>query len=508
MSFFNSRDNSADGWKDKYFKLLDSQEQAETQHKANEELLCKTIVRFSLAVKGLNPALDPHLERIRRLLKSGLNSEQLQQELQAFSNALMALEDVPNRAQADAGLLFDFLERHYPNRLPDLERIQERYQRQEFINHQGLFAALAESLTDALSGTPDIFAEELAIADTKTISAQLVRLLDNADLPESFLDDAKQLKTRLQSGQALGPVLDDAVTLLLAVKKHMDVEQQELANFLSKLTEELAELGLMASGANMINEDAAKKRSLFDRDVTAQMADLQKKSATATQLEPLKQLIGIRLAGISQQIHANAIQEQVERDKAQKEMRGLMQKVRDMESETLELQSRLEMALRRATRDPLTNLPNRMALEDRLTDEIARSRRHGSPLSMAIWDIDFFKNINDSYGHKSGDKALIIIAKLLSSQCRATDFVSRFGGEEFVMLLPETDAASALILADKIRETVQNCGFMANGNKVSITLSCGIASYIEGDGSESLFERADSALYKAKQSGRNQCVVA
>jgi diguanylate cyclase len=335
----------------------------------------------------------------------------------------------------------------------------------------------------------------------------MIRLLENADLPDLFVDDAKQLKVRLQSGQALGPVFDDAVSLLLSIKKHMEVEQQDMADFLATLTEELAELGLKTSGVNIANEDALKKRVSLDKEVAAQMADLQKKSATATQLEPLKQLVSIRLHSINQQLQSHTLQEQVERDRSQRELRSLLQQIRDMESETIELQSRLDMAQRRATRDPLTGLPNRLAFDERLSDEIARARRYGALLTLAVWDIDFFKNINDMYGHKSGDKALAIIAKLLSRYCREADFLARFGGEEFVMLLPETDAETALQVVDKLRETVEKSGFNANGDRVTITLSCGLTQYVEGDNNESLFVRADGALYQAKRNGRNQCIL-
>lgn len=506
MSFFKTKDDNPSDWKDKYSKLLDRQEQSEKQYKSNEDLLCKTIVRFALAVKGFNKTLDPHLDRIRSLLKTGLQSEQLQNELQVFSNALMALEDTPSANQLDASLLFDFLTRQYPGRQDALERIHQQYRNHEFINYQRLFLALAELIDDKAPGNND-FAAELAIADSKAISQHLVRLLDCADLPDTFVDEVRQLKIRLQSGQALGPVFDDAVNLLLAINKHMELEQQELADFLATLTEDLAELGLKVSGVNIAADDAIKRRNLLDKDVTAQMADLQKKSASATQLEPLKQLISIRLASISQQINMQNLQEQEERERVQRELRGLGQKVRDMESETVDLKARLDVAQQRATRDALTNLPNRLAFDDRLADEVARCRRHANPLSMAIWDIDFFKNINDTYGHKSGDKALTIIAKLLSRHCRKSDFLARFGGEEFVMLLPNTDAQAALLVVDKLRHIVEQSGFNANGQRVPITLSCGVTEYIEGDTNESIFERADGALYKAKQNGRNNCVL-
>lgn len=508
MSLFNNKDASSD-WKNKYFKLLDSQEQLEKDHKINEDLLCKTIIRFALAVKGLNKELDPHLSRIRNLLKGGLNSHQLRKELEAFSSALMMLEENPVSRYLDASLLFEFLCKNYPCHKLELEEIQNKYLRHEFKNVQGLFFVLLELINDNEQKSRD-FALELPAADLPVIRAHLIRLLDCAEIPESFLEEAEQIKTRLQAetdAQSLGLILDDIVYLLLAIKKNLDQEQVEMAEFLSKLTEQLAELAIKATGVNTATENATKKRNLLDQTVSDEMADLQNKSATATQLEPLKQLIYSRLASISQQIQAHNQQEKIEREALQLDLKAMAQKMRELESESVELQSKLDVAQHKATRDPLTHLPNRLAFEDRLSDEMARWRRHGLPLSMVIWDIDFFKKINDSYGHKSGDKALIVIAQLLAKQCRQTDFVARVGGEEFVMLLPETDAPTALDVANKLREAVGKASFRAAGDKVSITLSCGISQMLETDSKESIFERADKALYIAKQNGRNQCVV-
>lgn len=507
MSFFKTRDDSPVKWKEKYFDLLDSQEKFEKEHKASQDLLCKTIIRLALAAKGFSKTLDPHLDRIRDLLKAGIKSQQLRAELEVFSNALAAMDDYVIHGRLDATLLFDFLSAHFPDYVTELRKINRRYDTGEFITPQRLFLALAEILADKQSKTDD-FASELALADTRAISQHLLRLLENAELPLAFLEQGNNLKLRLQSCQPLGPIFEDAVNLLLSIKKHLQLEQREMADFLSTLTEELAAIGLITAGANIAAEDAEKKRHSLDRDLASQMADLQKKSASATQLEPLKQLVSIRLQGINQQLQSYALQEQVERDKTQREFRNLLQKIRDMESETNELQSRLDAAQRRATRDPLTNLPNRLAFDERLSNEMARSQRYGSTLVLAVWDIDFFKNINDTYGHKSGDKALVVIAKLLSKHCREADFVARFGGEEFVMLLPETTLQAALKMADNLRKNIEKSSFHANGDRISITLSCGLTQYTQGDDNESLFIRADGALYQAKQNGRNQCIAA
>ncbi|PPD34517.1 MAG: diguanylate cyclase [Methylomonas sp.] len=508
MSFFKTKDEHPDKWKDKYFDLLDSQEQFEKEYKINQDLLCKTIIRFALATRGFNTSLDPHLDRIRELLKSGLKSQSLRHELEVFSNALVAIEDHPVTCHLDSALLFDYLGHVYPKHSSELKNIHARYEKREFINPQRLFLTLSELLeSDNQPILNTDFSFELALAESKAISQQMMHLLENADLPVIFVEDGNQLKLRLQSGHSLASVFEDSVSLLLTIKRHMLDEQHETADFLSRLTEQLAELGLTAAGVNIAAEDAEKKRCILDRDVAAQMADLQKKSASATQLEPLKQLVNIRLQSISHQLQSHNLQEQLERENAQREFRNLLQKIREMETETTDLQTRLEAAQRRATRDPLTNLPNRLAFDERLTDEIARAHRYNMALTLAVWDIDFFKTINDTYGHKSGDKALVVIGKLLSRHCRETDFIARFGGEEFVMLFPETIVEEAFNVTNKLRETIENSIFNANGERISITLSCGLTEYIKGDNNESIFVRADSALYQAKQHGRNQCVV-
>jgi diguanylate cyclase len=132
----------------------------------------------------------------------------------------------------------------------------------------------------------------------------------------------------------------------------------------------------------------------------------------------------------------------------------------------------------------------------------------GTPLSLLVWDIDLFKNINDTYGHAAGNKTLSIIASLLKKYCRQTDFVSRFGGEEFAMLLSNTDKKSAQILADKIHRIIEKTGFTYGGKRISITISCGIADLEQGDTQEKIFNRADKALYAAKKQGRNRSIVA
>ncbi len=171
---------------------------------------------------------------------------------------------------------------------------------------------------------------------------------------------------------------------------------------------------------------------------------------------------------------------------------------------------RLQQALRRqATRDPLTDLLNRRAFEETSTRLLAQSRRFRRPLSVLVMDLDRFKAINDQHGHKAGDRVLQAFAAHLDSHLRATDLSCRYGGEEFVVLLPDTDLAQARDLSERIRLAWEDLAVDIGEGNLKGTVSIGLASVTQGQGHvlDDLVERADQALYRAKQLGRNQSHV-
>ncbi|MFQ5890243.1 MAG: GGDEF domain-containing protein [Gemmatimonadota bacterium] len=159
--------------------------------------------------------------------------------------------------------------------------------------------------------------------------------------------------------------------------------------------------------------------------------------------------------------------------------------------------------------DPLTGLMNRRAFDERLVEELARARRYGRPISIAMIDIDYFKQFNDTYGHVCGDDALRSVAATLRSRLRTGDVVARYGGEEFVVLLPETAAHTAVATAELLRRAVAASPLSLNGYRdpIPVTVSIGVASWPEhGTEISRLQERADDRLYQAKLAGRDQVV--
>jgi diguanylate cyclase (GGDEF)-like protein len=155
-------------------------------------------------------------------------------------------------------------------------------------------------------------------------------------------------------------------------------------------------------------------------------------------------------------------------------------------------------------RDPLTGVQNRIAMDQAMAREVSAAQRHQNELSMLVIDIDWFKSINDRFGHSTGDVALRLTADLIRGSLRDSDQVFRYGGEEFIVLLSHTDTLGAVILAERIRRCIAQKDHLVGDIRIPITVSIGVALLENTDTVDSFFERADHALYHAKDTGRNK----
>jgi diguanylate cyclase (GGDEF)-like protein len=165
-------------------------------------------------------------------------------------------------------------------------------------------------------------------------------------------------------------------------------------------------------------------------------------------------------------------------------------------------------ALQLAQRDPLTGISNRAALDEFLQREFSHAQRHDCNCALLILDIDHFKSVNDKYGHIIGDCALKAVANMMATCKRDSDHLFRYGGEEFVILMRDTDLDGAQLLAERIRSHIENHPSTCSGAELGLTVSIGVSALREHDSPVSLFARADQAMYNAKKNGRNQVCVA
>ena len=157
-----------------------------------------------------------------------------------------------------------------------------------------------------------------------------------------------------------------------------------------------------------------------------------------------------------------------------------------------------------ATLDPLTRLLNRRGLEDALQISLAQASRRGSPTSAIMVDIDHFKGVNDSFGHEVGDHVLRQVADVLGRLSRSSDVVARIGGEEFLLILPDTELEAAMVLAERIREAIGERPLLVDSQRIGVTVSLGVACTVGGANLDELSQEADRAMYLAKRGGRNR----
>ncbi|PIQ97173.1 MAG: hypothetical protein COV67_05700 [Nitrospinae bacterium CG11_big_fil_rev_8_21_14_0_20_56_8] len=164
-----------------------------------------------------------------------------------------------------------------------------------------------------------------------------------------------------------------------------------------------------------------------------------------------------------------------------------------------------EETTRSSYSDGLTGLFNRRYFDSALTSEIKRAQRYKSEVSLLFMDLDHFKNLNDTYGHQGGDHALKSVGAIIQDQKRTEDIGCRYGGEELILILPQTTKVKSLILAERVRKAVEKMSFNFNGQSFKVTLSGGIANYpVDAQEKEDLLKCADLAVYEAKRKGRNK----
>lgn len=161
-----------------------------------------------------------------------------------------------------------------------------------------------------------------------------------------------------------------------------------------------------------------------------------------------------------------------------------------------------------ATTDPLTGLHNRRSMADLATYEIIQRKRHGEPLSVVLADIDHFKQINDKHGHEVGDAVLAAISLVLRETVREQDSIARWGGEEFLILMPQASLEQARMVAERLREQVSLMPFEANGQRIRVTLTLGVSGHRTDEALDQVISRADTALYQGKRDGRDQVATA
>ncbi|WP_194788562.1 GGDEF domain-containing protein [Pseudomonas sp. UFMG81] len=370
-------------------------------------------------------------------------------------------------------------------------------------------ASVPPTVLEALAGEDGPYALPDAVEPPYSqvaahIEQTLIGLLDDLSLPERHKAQAQEMRERVARGlnwYELIPVLDDLAVLMLAIT---DSGQHEFETYLQELNVRLESFQSHLHEASAGHADNSTAARELDNQLREQVDGLQSSVQGATDVDSLKHILDNRLEGLLQTMD----QHQDERDRREQELagrlQGLAERVASMEQEALGYREHLEEQRQKAMLDPLTGLPNRAAWSERVEQEVLDWQENGGHLAMAILDLDHFKRINDGYGHLAGDKVLKIVADQLRKRLRGRDFIARFGGEEFVLLLPQTSPPAAAQVAEALRAAIEACPFHFKGERVVITTSIGISAFRSAERGDQVLKRADEALYRAKERGRNR----
>ncbi|MBF0119884.1 MAG: diguanylate cyclase [Desulfobacterales bacterium] len=253
--------------------------------------------------------------------------------------------------------------------------------------------------------------------------------------------------------------------------------------------------------------DTFSSNNDFNSTIHEQMEELKTSVNFSKTLAELKTSMVSRLAIIEEAIKKKRDEDVTRKNDSEKQLHILEEEVKLMRSEIAKSHEKIKALEGEILTDPLTAIYNRRAYDRHLKEEFQRYLRYNNVFSLLIYDIDHFKKINDKYGHAVGDTCIKEIIASIKPVLRKSDFFARFGGEEFVIILPETKIEDAFLVAEKIRITAEQIQFFHKAEEFKITISIGVSQIEPSDQScESLFIRADKALYDAKNTGRNKVI--
>lgn len=519
--------DDSDVWREKYLSALDAHEALERESDERYQRLRRALVELSIVADGQDRELDEVLDELRRALRGDRVPDRLPEITEQLDQCVRSFE--LRREQADGDILTALsalvkqlqalgppreLKRelnHYLNRLP--------MRSQKFALFPALLQQLAELQQQVIEQTRDAKPGLLgrlrgergadgAVPESlqAEINMVLEGLMNAVNTEYSGAETLEGMMVRLKQGVSLKELPGFLEEVRDLIMHSWLAANRVFAGYLNSVNHELQEIAQIVGGAathEAVRRDAGEH---LRQAMTERCDSLAGEVESAQDLAQLKTQVVSQLGQIRESL-SQFQQKEAEAAPLTNQLEQLASRVREMEREAEANRASLRRHQHKATHDPLTQLPNREAYEERMAHEVQRWQRYGHPLTLAVCDVDHFKRINDQFGHQAGDRVLKVIAKAIGRRLREVDFFGRYGGEEFVILLPETREEEALSVLDDVRAALAETAFHYKKEPLTITVSFGIAQFREGESPSSVFGRADQALYAAKAAGRNRCQI-
>ncbi|MBI5665842.1 MAG: diguanylate cyclase [Nitrospirae bacterium] len=324
--------------------------------------------------------------------------------------------------------------------------------------------------------------------------------------PSSITSQLINLKDHLNDEDILKDTTEWLDSTVKIIKKYFDSisrRNEELEEFMRQTMKHLEETELHMSSELSSHQKKFSEDRDFENALSVNMNMIKHDIHTGNDIQSIKKAVLGKIDNINRGIEKKREQDLDRLRETERTLQAMGTRINDIKKEADEIKKRAAEIESESLRDNLTGLSNRKAYDQKIIETLADLGRYGVPSSLLICDIDDFKKINDTYGHKVGDQALKKLASLLKEKLRVNDFISRYGGEEFAIILSHTDLTGAVKAGEGMLSYINKSAFSYKGNRIALTISIGISVFKQSDDTGTVFERADSALYLAKRRGKN-----
>lgn len=512
--------------KKKLEKTQSSKDSLDHDFKYQSSLLISFINKLSLTSKGIDSVLDNKLAKLRQTFaKSGPISEvekQIKEITLILNNYSLENEknigDVHNKLK-DAGIS---LQKH--NGLPsELRRtlrtllLETELHKDAVIQYIPYLTRLLgfyntvltkPSSTEVLNTTPSISVN--TDVSTSLVNDELIqrftKILNTLNLSKIHSEKISQIKLSLDKDITNDILLDSFLNAFDVIIEDLQEEKNTAKAFLYTLSETLSKVQTAVKKTLNLNSLAGKKHDKINEQLQEQVKEMSTCVEQATSLSNVKNDINTQLELIVNSLDKKSHLEQEQQKILTSQLNEMKQKVTQLEEESVQFEKRIKEQQIKSLQDALTKLGNRAAFDEHFSKEIVRFHHKNFDLAIAVLDLDDFKRINDTYGHTAGDKTLQVIANTLKKNLSKVAFIGRYGGEEFVLVFSEINKTDVLKKLTDLKQKIARLPFKFKDNNVSITTSIGVSHVNKEDNVHLAFERADQALYEAKNQGKNTIV--
>jgi diguanylate cyclase (GGDEF)-like protein len=301
-------------------------------------------------------------------------------------------------------------------------------------------------------------------------------------------------------------ILQGVLELLDEITQQVSSERVATQSFLGEIKGKLQFIENSVAHVNDSNDGFLQRAVTLGDEINRDVGEIGRVVQETDNLSELRSSVENRVNSVCDNLSVYLQKEEEYNASYKREIEQLTRKVLEMEHEADGLRASIHERHQLAVKDPLTGVYNRAGYDEKITEEFARFQRSGHDLSIIFVDCNKFKIINDTFGHKAGDLVLMQVAKSLQARARVSDAVCRYGGDEFIVILPDTKIEGAEIYARAVARQIEEAGFNSDGVPLDVSISCGVTQLKPGDTPQLALERADTAMYEAKKLDREKVV--